>query len=93
MTLRSALVLLALWLPQHVQAATCREDVFNGVEYAVCEVDLTRDMLRLFLYDPATERPYGYFGTLDAALEAQGYGLGFAANAGRDHDDRSPVGR
>ena len=73
MTLRSALVLLALWLPQHVQAATCREDVYNDVEYAVCEVDLTRDMLRLFLYDPATERPYGYFGTLDAALEAQGY--------------------
>lgn len=92
MTLRSALVLLALWLPQHVQAATCREDVYNDVEYAVCEVDLTRDMLRLFLYDPATERPYGYFGTLDAALEAQGYALGFAANAGMYHDDRSPVG-
>ncbi|WP_052033050.1 phosphodiester glycosidase family protein [Sulfitobacter donghicola] len=81
-----------LLLGQTAQAATCREEVFDGVEYAICDVDLTQDVLRLFLYEPVSGRPYGYFGTLDAALEDKGFSLGFAANAGMYHDDRSPVG-
>ncbi|MEP1766991.1 MAG: phosphodiester glycosidase family protein [Sulfitobacter sp.] len=89
---RAALAAMALLLTQTAQAATCREDTYRGVEYAICEVDLTQDVLRLFLYDPTSERPYGYFRTLNAALEEKGYALGFATNAGMYHDDRSPVG-
>ncbi len=83
---------MALFLAQTVQAATCREEIVEDVEYAICEVDLTQDVLKLFLYAPDSGRPYGYFGTLNAALEDQGFALGFAANAGMYHDDRSPVG-
>lgn len=86
-----ALFAFAGWA-QTAQAATCREEVFDGVEYAICDVDLTEDVLGLFLYDETGTRPYGYFGTLNAALEENGLALGFAANAGMYHDDRAPVG-
>jgi len=90
---RAALAAFALLcLAPSAQAASCREDVYEDVEYALCDIDLTQDSLRLFLYDPETSRPYGYFGTLNSALEKQGFGLGFATNAGMYHDDRSPVG-
>ncbi len=93
MTLRAAWAAAVLVLStQGAEAATCREDVFEDAEYAICEVDMTRSVLRLFLYEPGSTRVYGYFNTLDTALEAQGYGLGFAANAGMYHDDRAPVG-
>lgn len=92
MILRATCAALALLLALPVQAATCREDTFKGTEYAICEVDLTQEMLRLFLYDQSGERPFGYFGTLNAALEEQGFSLGFATNAGMYHDDRAPVG-
>lgn len=90
--LRAALAAIVLLLAQTAQAATCREEAYEGVEYAICDVDLTQDVLRLFLYDPVSGRPYGYFGTLNAALEEQGLALGFATNAGMYHDDRAPVG-
>lgn len=73
-------------------AATCREELFEGVEYAICEVDMTRDVLRLFLYDDSGTRPYGFFSVLDDALKDEGFALGFAANAGMYHSDRAPVG-
>ncbi|WP_298860014.1 phosphodiester glycosidase family protein [uncultured Sulfitobacter sp.] len=79
-------------LAQPALAATCREETYEGVEYAICDVDVTQEVLRLFLYDDSGTRPYGYFSTLNAALEDQGYALGFAANAGMYHDDRAPVG-
>lgn len=83
----------AIWmLAQPTLAATCREDTYEGVEYAICDVDLTQEVLRLFLYDDSGTRPYGYFSTLNAALEGQGFALGFATNAGMYHDDRAPVG-
>lgn len=84
----AALCLLA----QPALAATCREEVYAGVEYAICDVDVKREVLRLFLYQPDSTRPFGYFGTLNGALEEQGFALGFAANAGMYHDDRAPVG-
>lgn len=92
MILRTALSIGALLLAQPALAASCREETYKETEYVICEVDLTRDMLRLFLYEPDGQQPYGYFSTLNAALEEQGFGLGFAANAGMYHDDRSPVG-
>jgi uncharacterized protein YigE (DUF2233 family) len=85
--------MIVVWLlAQPAVAATCREEVYKGVEYAICDVDVTREVLQLFLYDPDTARPYGYFNSLNAALEEQGLALGFAANAGMYHDDRSPEG-
>lgn len=88
-----AAVIAALWMLAHpALAATCREETFKGVEYAICDVDVTKEVLRLFLYDDSGTRPYGYFSTLNAALEDQGFALGFAANAGMYHDDRAPVG-
>nr|WP_084273693.1 phosphodiester glycosidase family protein [Sulfitobacter guttiformis] len=66
--------------------------MYKDVGYIVCDVDLTQQVLRLFLYDESGTRPYGYFSTLNAALEEQGFALGFAANAGMYHSDRSPVG-
>lgn len=89
---RAFLAGVALVLPWQAQAASCDEVAYKGADYAVCTVDLTQDVLRLFLYQPDTGRPYGYFGTLNAALEEQGFALGFAANAGMYHDDRKPVG-
>lgn len=88
-----AALIAALWmLAQPTLAATCREETYKGTDYAICDVDLTQDVLRLFLYDDGGTRPYGYFSTLNAALEDQGFALGFAANAGMYHDDRAPVG-
>ncbi len=89
---RAALIAAIWMLAQPALAASCREDIYEGVEYAICDVDLTQDVLRLFLYDESGTRPYGYFSTLNAALEEQGLALGFAANAGMYHDDRAPVG-
>lgn len=91
--IQRAAFIAAIWtLAQPALAATCREETYKGVEYAICDVDLTKDMLRLFLYDDSGTRPYGYFSTLNAALEDQGFALGFATNAGMYHDDRAPVG-
>lgn len=92
MIFRAALAVGMFALAQPALAADCREETYKGTEYAICEVDLNRDMLRLFLYEPESKRPFGYFGTLNAALEAQGFTLGFATNAGMYHDDRAPVG-
>lgn len=92
MILRAALTALAAMLAQGAIAAECREDIYNGVEYAICDVDLSKDALQLFLYDDEGTRPYGYFGTLNAALQEKGLALGFATNAGMYHDDRAPVG-
>ncbi len=85
------LLALAALVASPTMAADCREEVYEGTEYAICDVDPTRDELALFLYD-SDARPYGYFGTLNAALKAQGKTLGFAMNAGMYHGDRAPVG-
>ena len=79
------------WLGLPAHAETCRNESYAGNSYSVCEVDLTRDKLQLFLYaDDGT--PYGFFNTLNTALGAQGKALGFAMNAGMYHEDRAPVG-
>ncbi len=72
-------------------ATTCRNESFNGKSFAVCEVDLTRESLQLFLNDD-NGKVFGYFGSLDSALRATGRHLGFAMNAGMYHEDRAPVG-
>lgn len=73
------------------QAVSCADMVHDGTAYTVCEVDMTRDDLRLFL-DDDTGAPYGQFIAIDAALAEQGQRLAFAMNAGMYHEDRAPVG-
>ncbi|MDX1785639.1 MAG: phosphodiester glycosidase family protein [Roseovarius sp.] len=72
-------------------AADCRDLIFDGAGYAICEVDMTTEDLRLFLNDGAGV-PLSSFGNVDAQLESEGLRLGFAMNAGMYHPDRSPVG-
>ncbi|MCV6586234.1 MAG: phosphodiester glycosidase family protein [Marinibacterium sp.] len=72
-------------------AVDCRDVEFDGAGFSVCEVDATREDIRLFL-DDETGRPYGQFPAVARALEADGQILVFAMNAGMYHEDRSPVG-
>lgn len=86
------LVLLALvFVARPVDAATCRSETYAGNKYSICEVDLTQEILQLFLKD-GDGQIYGHFGNIDAALGANGQRLGFAMNAGMYHEDRAPVG-
>ncbi len=91
MTKLAALILLMVLGPVPVMAETCETMSFKENSFDICTVDLTQDTLELFLYAPDGS-PYGYFNTLNAALETKGKKLGFAMNAGMYHDDRAPVG-
>lgn len=86
----AALLVLAL-LAGPSWATTCRDLSHDGNRYTVCEVDVAREELRLFLYDD-TGAPYGQFSRVNDALGETGQRLGFAMNAGMYHDDRAPVG-
>lgn len=79
------------WTSLAAHAETCENIAFQNKGYVVCKVDLTRDTLDLFLYDE-DDAPFGFFTTLNSALERDGKRLGFAMNAGMYHDDRAPVG-
>lgn len=89
--IRAAVLVPLFLLGGALNAAECRQDTFEDKPYTICEVNLRTDRLELFLLqdDGAV---YGYFGTLDNALAAEGLRLGFATNAGMYHDDRRPVG-
>ncbi len=89
MRLWAALALM-LWAAP-AAAADCYDLEYQENSYTVCQVNLTSEDLRLFLYD-GEGAPWGQFRKLDQALQAQGQQLGFAMNAGMYHQDRSPVG-
>jgi len=74
-----------------LDAAECREQTHAGIDYRVCEADMSADQLRLFL---ARDNgvAYGHFTPINTALENEGLKLAFAMNAGMYHDDRAPVG-
>jgi uncharacterized protein YigE (DUF2233 family) len=57
----------------------------------VCEFDVRRDDLRLYLND-GSGHPYGGFAALARNLKARGRTLRFAMNAGMFEEDLSPVG-
>ncbi|MDG1470856.1 MAG: phosphodiester glycosidase family protein [Ascidiaceihabitans sp.] len=82
-----------LWLTSVAvaQAADCQNVAFDGDNFSVCTVDMTRENLRLFLYDDAGD-PFSQFSRIDAHLNQSGDKLGFAMNAGMYHEDRAPVG-
>jgi uncharacterized protein YigE (DUF2233 family) len=89
MRLWAALALM-LWAAP-AAAADCYDLEYQENSYTVCQVNLTSEDLRLFLYD-GDGAPWGQFRKLDQALQAHGQQLGFAMNAGMYHQDRSPVG-
>ena len=82
---------MATFAAPAAQAADCRVAPFEGDPYTICEVDLSREQLTLFL-DDARGDTFGYFSTIDDALASSGKRLGFAMNAGMYHEDRAPVG-
>jgi uncharacterized protein YigE (DUF2233 family) len=82
-------LILTLWGASPALAA-CRDDMFEGMPFAVCEVVAGAD-LRLFQTGPEG-RPFSSFAAVDAALRAQGQRLAFAMNGGMYHPDRRPVG-
>ncbi|MQY41750.1 hypothetical protein GG681_03800 [Epibacterium sp. SM1969] len=79
------------WVGAPAAAAECRDISYNDNRYTVCEVDATREQLKLFLADQ-NGAIHGHFSRLEAALEAAGQKLTFATNAGMYHADRAPVG-
>ena len=84
-----AVCLALLALP--AAATECRQETYQDNVYAICEVDVTRERLELFLADE-NGAVFGHFGNIDAALAKNGQRLGFATNAGMYHEDRRPVG-
>ncbi len=84
-----AVVAAMLLMPMAAVASDCRNTLFDGASYTLCEVALGED-LRLFHSGP--DGPYGSFAKVDAALGASGRTLGFAMNAGMYHRDLAPVG-
>lgn len=81
---------IVLWSGQ-ASAVECQDLAYEGNRYALCEVDASREELRLFLRDD-TGAVMGHFSTIEDRLEAEGKTLAFATNAGMYHSDRSPVG-
>lgn len=86
-----ALGLLLALVAAPAGAVECRDIVFDGNRYSICEVDAAQEDLRLFLRDDSG-RILGQFSAINAALAKDGARLAFAMNAGMYHDDRSPVG-
>jgi uncharacterized protein YigE (DUF2233 family) len=69
----------------------CRAVSFEAVDYTVCEIDLRRYRLGLFLQD-RDGRPYGSLYAFKRAMAAAGDSPIVAMNAGMYHEDLSPVG-
>ena len=88
-TMRKLLLALA-FLATPAVSAPCQETRFDGARFTMCEVPFGAD-LRLFHSDAAGTL-YGGFGSINAALAAEGKTLGFAMNAGMYHPGREPVG-
>jgi uncharacterized protein YigE (DUF2233 family) len=89
--IRAALIAILCAAFNPAYAVSCEDVEFSGNLYTVCETDMAKDDLRLFLNDDSGA-PYGHFTAVDRALADQGTSLSFAMNAGMYHKDRSPVG-
>lgn len=82
---------LLICLAGPLLATECRETEYVGNRYALCEVDLTKEELRLFL-DDAQGVKHGNFSSVNSELKTKGRKLAFGMNAGMYHEDRAPVG-
>ena len=74
---------VTLWAGQ-AAAVECRDESYQGNRYSLCEVDASREELRLFLRDD-TGAVMGHFSTIEDRLTAEGKTLSFATNAGMYH--------
>lgn len=87
--LRAArLALLLLVVPAAAQAAGCKDVMFEGASFTVCEADPGVDRIALALNDDAGAR-IATFSRLEVVVDAP---LAFATNAGMYHPDRRPAG-
>ncbi len=89
--IRTILALVWAMCATPLLAATCTDVTHDGNRYSYCQVDLSTETLRLFLYD-AEGAPFAHFNRINSALKTDGQTLGMAMNAGMYHDDRRPVG-
>ena len=88
--IRAALIAFCL-TSTSAHAADCRDEMFQDQSFTICDVDLTKETLRLFL-KREDGGPFASFRNVDQALGEADKRLGFAMNAGMYHSDRSPVG-
>lgn len=88
---RATLCALTFLCAGSVGAVECNEVSFNQARYTICEVDASRENIKLFLRDENGDL-LGQFSKIDRQLSEKGLKLSFAMNAGMYHDDRSPVG-
>ena len=86
--MRALLAAILMWATP-AMAVECRDILFDGASYTICEVDPATENLRLFHKDAAGE----IIGSFGGIADQPGVGtLQFAMNAGMYHGDRSPVG-
>lgn len=86
---RGVWALWALLVPQMAGAASCRDKIFEGASYTLCEVKAGDD-LRLFNQGP--QGPFANFAALESLLAEQGKTLRFAMNAGMFDESLAAVG-
>lgn len=86
-----AAALFLFLMPVLAGAVECTATQFRDKRYTICEVDLARERLQLFLRDESGT-PFTYFKALKQYLETRGQQLEFAMNAGMYHPDGAPVG-
>ena len=89
--IRVGLAFLLSMAPVPATAQGCDAVRFDGADFTVCKVDLTKQILRLWLNDESGA-PLGSFTNVNRELADSGQELGIAMNAGMYHADRSPVG-
>lgn len=95
----AVVVIIALWPRRTAQPpaetaelpAPCRNLYFEAVDYVVCEIDLRRWSVDLFLTD-TNGRPFGSLRKFDEAMAQTDRHIVLAMNAGMYHEDLSPVG-
>jgi uncharacterized protein YigE (DUF2233 family) len=87
-----ALLACALFASKAARAMSCRRIAYRGASYALCEIDLKKDDLRLFWKNPANGRPFGSFDELKAWGQRSRETLVFATNSGIFGRDRTPLG-
>lgn len=86
--MRAALLALSILAPGAAAALDCRDVVHLDQSFTICEVDLARERVEMFLRD---ERG-AVLGSFGAVEEAAGGPVLMAMNGGMYHADRSPVG-
>jgi hypothetical protein len=77
--------------PATADPLPCREAVHEGSRYTVCEVDLRRQIVKLF-WKKSDGEPYRYLNSVPRTLGEGSGRLLFATNAGMFDPDYNPVG-